>query len=119
MIKPSRQLAALFTPVLAWLDAGGDDQYTFNMETYYDPCGSTCCIVGALAAFHPELNPKADEHDLYTWAMQAEEVLIEDFGMNYHDADALFYNWESDNISNTAHAAKRIRHWIETGEVIR
>lgn len=125
MTKPSAELAALFAPVLDWLDAGGDDQYGFDMRQHIflphedtDPaCGTTCCIAGAMGLFVEGLNWTGIDVDLenrWARATHSEYALARNHGMSKHDMDAMFYNgWGA----TPAQAAAVIRHWIETGDI--
>lgn len=119
MTKPSPELAALFDPVLAWLDgSAAEPQPQFDMlHFHHEHCGTHCCIVGALALFRPDLvNDTADT--LMQHAIWTRQALIEDYGMTEKDSEALFLSWDPDHRHDPAHAAKRVRHWIETGEVL-
>lgn len=118
-MKPNAELAKLFEPVLEWLDNGGDEQYKFDMHRHYNksPCGTTCCIVGAIGLLNDDLNwgeyaPKViGKHMRAVWA---EDALTDNYGMNMSDAYRMFYG----NMEATpAKAAKVIRHWIATGDV--
>lgn len=136
MTKPSPELAALFAPVLAWLDAGGHDQdkdLGFNMSSFimtttdnkaaYDfarnPCGTTCCIAGAVGMFndldYTKVFTASTEISSYRRSTFADHALVMNHGMTIWDAEALFYRISSD--IRPAHAAAVVRHWIETGDV--
>jgi hypothetical protein len=121
--------AELFTPVLAWLDAGAPEtskNLGFNMEVFCVPfhpdfsghlCGTVMCIAGATYEFN----------NLPKGAINA---LGERIGMNKEQIENLFYarchdtepsgtllDWEF-NDTTPAQAARAIRSMLETGEVV-
>lgn len=123
MAKPSPELAALFTPVLKWLDAGGDDQYKFDMRYHFHKtdCGTSCCIVGALSVFNREklsslvAVPGESKKDyLEDFAICTDDALVKHFDMTRQDVEELFYMRMG---AKPAEAAETIRRWIETGDV--
>lgn len=119
MTKPSAELAALFEPVLEWLDKGGDRNYRFNMRGFYHQsrCGTSCCIAGALGVFNKDLNLEGvsqfNDSEM-SRASRAEHALVRNYGMDEDDAFELFFG---DLEAGPAQAARVVRHWIETGEV--
>ena len=130
-MKPSPELAALFEPVLEWLDRGGDEQMGFNMAFHFDEkdatdfagdsCGTSACIVGALSVLNPELEVDISHEcpNLYSIAFRRAisipDTLVYKFDMDREDANRLFYI----NMGATSvEAAATVRHWIETGEVV-
>lgn len=135
MTKPSPELAALFEPVLEWLDKGGDEQYGFNMSQFYQGegmgstknpdhdgniCGTTLCIAGAVGSFNEHMDfsgtqAHGQEGAILERALFANDALVANYGMSEEDNYKLFFNTKSD--TKPSHAAAVIRHWIETGEV--
>lgn len=122
MTKPSHELAALFEPVLEWLDAGGDDVIGFDMGSFYADttdhhCGTTCCIAGAVGYFNPDLNMNGirEVADIKYRAFYADEAMLLNYDMSQQNIDDLFY---SNMDATPTQAAATIRHWIETGDVI-
>lgn len=131
MVKPTAELAALFDPVLAWLDKGGDDQLAFNMSDMYAidfastwdgrDCGTSACIAGALGVFNPDLNYggilfDGEQEEDYSRAHYADDALVRHYGMTPDDRQGLFYTYMD---LSPADAAAMIRYWITTGDVIR
>ena len=115
-MKPSPELAALFEPVLKWLDQGGDDDLRFDMTHLIDSCGTSACIVGALGVFNPELNWHDYPHETAEQrALYANDLLRDNYGLTPEDEDELFFTHMD---LNAAQAAAMVRHWIETGDVI-
>ena len=109
----------MFEPVLAWLDAGGDNgQLRFNMNYTLqdDGCGTVCCIAGALQQF----NGLAVHHNIWFCAEVGELV-----GMTDTQVQNLF--WAENRYRHGSHgslseiepheAAAAIRSMLETGEV--
>ena len=105
MPKPSPELAALFKPVLEWLD---NDCPGHKLDMAHHYCG----IAGALGIFNPQLF-EADDDERHR-AYHVEDLLVDQHGLNYGDMELLFYG----NMSLTPpQAAQMIRTWIRTGEV--
>lgn len=120
-MKPSPELAALFTPVLAWLDAGGDDMkldmsYFYRSSEETNGCGTTACLAGAVGIFNPDLNYSGVTEAKTTWtrAAYANNALVENYGMDLEDMERMFLE---NMIATPSQAAATVRNWIETGEV--
>lgn len=121
----------MFTPVLAWLDAGAPhvvqgvptkihfDMSSFN-EQSDDPefCGSACCIAGALDIMN-DLGVAKATRSHYVNCL----VIGEMAGITAPQVQDLFFNdnypGEIDPQDILPHeAAAAIRSMIETGEVV-
>lgn len=109
--------AKMFEPVLAWLDAGApywENSLVFDMTTTgtEHPCGTACCIAGALNQFH-NLGAGGGA------ALVTQEV-AEAVGMTRRQERNLF--WATNRPEGLyevtpAEAAAAIRSMLETGEV--
>lgn len=118
----------LFDPVLAWLDDYDPTRLGFHMgyirisngeDVFKNHCGTVCCIAGALCELNKiPVGPQDYETDV------AAELL----GLTEEQVDALFFaraelcgdlhpSSELENIT-PAEAARTIRHFIATGEVV-
>ena len=134
----------LFAPVLAWLEAGAPhtpEGIGFNMSNFADedypdfeqnPCGTACCIAGAVQQFNKL--PPTDLNSV--WADI--NALGKKLGMSLQQILGLFFaadkleRWEWGEYPNTgallngqdlyivtpAMAAKTLRHFMATGEVV-
>ena len=134
----------LFQPVLAWLEAGAPhtpEGIGFNMGHFVEPdegdfdlntCGTACCIAGAVQQFNKlpptDLNSvRADINALgKKLGMSLQQILGLFFAADtlqrgewgdYPNTGALL-NGEDLNKVTPAMAAKTLRHFMETGEVV-
>ena len=107
-----------FDRVLAWLDAGGDDQYSFDMNYWYrkpEGCNTVCCIGGYIAIVEMGVPDTCEDFPNYS-----NEVMGNFLGISTEDAEKLFYmvnrEYELQEVTPPI-AASVIRHLLETGVV--
>lgn len=131
ILTPEQQ--ARIDKLLAWLDAGGDDETRFDMSDFlyvhtpnmaveypndsFYSCGTYACMAGKLLIDEYGCKNNNDIHRTaghYSVSAVAGELI----GMNSVDALMMFTEWKPSTSTDTAHAAERIRHWLETSEVI-
>lgn len=84
-----------------------------------NPCGTTCCIAGAVVMFneldYTNVLPSPQKRTSFQECVHSDDALVVNHGMDLVDAETMFYRTSSD--IRPAHAAAVIRHWIETGDV--
>lgn len=129
----------MFTPVLAWLDAGAphtregvDHQVFFNMDYFLDTredigaCGTVCCIAGAIDIFN-NLGIDAQEMPKGVNVATAKcEKIGEIVGMTPQQVNDLFIAENNPYLEDNddrfwispAEAASAIRSMLATGEVV-
>lgn len=121
---PTPEQQARFDALLAWLDVGGDERAAFNMAYFHCvdedvTCSTTCCIGGFVLANEYNLfnthsfyrDVSAHNPDTVDCAVLVGQLL----GMPDYLANNLCYTWSCS--TDTQAAAKRVRHYLDTGEL--
>lgn len=131
MTKPSPEAIALFQPVLDWLEAGAPhtaDDIGFNMDYFQrrwhvqgpdfagNNCGTSCCIAGAVTQFNRLDADWIESEDCDPGEVSVQGLL----GLTDEDSRSLFYGDGNFHLAKIRpeDAAKTLRHYIETGEVV-
>ena len=134
----------LFAPVLAWLEAGAPhtpEGIGFNMGHFVEPdegdfdlntCGTACCIAGAVQQFNglplPDGEPWAQikeiggaigmTEDQSLRLFFAADKLVSNEGLSWPAAGSLLPGKDDLSDITPQRAAKTLRHFMETGEVV-
>lgn len=132
-MKPSKKTVKYFEPVLEWLDNGGKHTIAFNMDFFLvdtednsmyqgeqppSDCGSICCIAGAITHFNKD--PIFDECFARSSAVDNCYLVGKIIGMEKYEVGQLFLPTDVGGLDSIHphQAAKTIRNWIETGEIV-
>ena len=110
----TKEQRELWDKVLAWLDTGGDERMTFNINTVVNetPCGTSACIAGAAQIFSGISPRRVFNVDMaYELLGSPPEILF--FPFDYPDCEGGIH---SDCVTPKL-AAVVCRMWLETGRV--
>ena len=125
------QAEARLVEVIQWLERGaphethhGQDVRGFDMDfgvmrVDEGGCGAVCCIAGAICQFNDPFS-LSDEESEVDWR-GSEGVMARAMGMlgvSYEIADKLFRPSEDNDHITPAVAAKTLRHFLDTGDVV-
>lgn len=100
----------IWNSTLAWLDAGGDKQFDFNMMDWFTvrSCGTSCCIGGYIDALTLEAGDTIDARPV--------EEIAKAAGITNAAACRLFFRWGHTG-TDTKAAAQRVRNMLRLGEI--